>query len=193
MEALKEKVHLIPEPAKSHFLHRKKMEEAMQELRARTVEVWGGDECSPGMAAYDNLDGVDSADVFVPLDDVISGGIQDESDDTGNEEISASMPLPEEIKIAGERIYNQVKTFTERLHQEFTDGLTTLHINGRQYSDTFILSPSDKRQIKVDSELLSCSKKQTAAYFLVQDYAHRHVVEEESCQLGLLVLGGAGI
>ena len=164
----------------------------MQELRSRTVEVWRGDDAYPGIPLYAALDGIDSAEVFIPLDDVMTGGSQDESNDVGDTDIVSPVPLPEEIKIAGERIYNQVKTFTERLHQQYTENLTTVLTNSRQQTDNFVLSHSDKRQIKIDTELLSCSKKQTAAYFLVQDYVHRHVVDEELCQLGLLVLGGAG-
>ena len=51
---------------------------------------------------------------------------------------------------------------------------------------------SERRQIQNDKDLLSSSKRQTAVYLLCEDYAHRHVVDGEKCQLGLLVLGGAG-
>ena len=171
------------------------MEEAMAELRLRNANVFVGEEGNAMATRLDLLDGIDSADVFIPLDDLIDGGFQDDAlslENGGGTAVEPSTPLPAEIKLAGHNVYSQIKSYTERLCLEFVNSTAQQQTCSVRNDNEFLLSFSDKRQIKLDIDLLSSSKKQTAAYVLVEDFVHRHVVDGETCQLGLLLLGGAG-
>ena len=93
------------------------MEEAMAELRLRNANVFGGEEENAVATRLDLLDGIDSADVFIPLDDLIDGGFQDDalSLENGDTAVEPSTPLPAKIKLAEHNVYRQIKSYTERL------------------------------------------------------------------------------
>ena len=145
IDALEAKLHLIPEPLKSHYLHKKKMEDAMAEMRSRNFEVFTGGDSETGRDMwYENVDGIESEDVFVPLYDIIEGRFQSDPSndiDTSANDVPTALPiLPPEIKIAGSAIFDQIRTYTERLYLQFVEKTELPQSALRRRSDDFSLT-----------------------------------------------------
>ena len=117
----------------------------MAEMRNRNFEVFTGGDAETGRDMwYENVDGVEGEDVFVSLYDLKEGRFQSDSSndiDTSANDLPTTLPiLPPEIKIAGSAIFDQIRTYTERLYLQFVEKTELPQSALRRRSDDFSLT-----------------------------------------------------